>query len=131
MDQNSIPPTDPETVAWYKAIGGFLLGLTMALIARIWTKHESKEEKQEVDHKRRYDDHMRKVTELEIRIVRIESREILTKADMYEIVHEVLDEVTKRFMADHDSISKKVERCADSINSRVDALATAIANKDS
>lgn len=129
MDQNVIPPTDHETLTWYKAIGGFLLGLVVALIARIWTKHENKEETQEVDHKRRYDDHLRKVTELEIRIVRIESREVITKSDMYEIVHEVLDEVTKRFMADHESISKKVESCASSINGRIDTLALSIREK--
>ena len=131
MVNNAIPPTDPETIAWYKAIGGFLLGLVVALISRIWLKHEKKEEVQEVDHKRRAEDHLRRITELEIRIVRIESKETLTKTDMYEIVHEVLDEVTKRFMADHESISKKVESCAVSINSRVDALAFAIASKES
>src|SRR3990172_7158739 len=131
MDQNVIPPTDPESLTWYKTASGFLLGLVVALVASIWKKHEGKEEIQEVDYKRRADDHMRKFTELEIRIVRIESREVLTKTDMYEIVHEVLDEVTKRFMADHESISKKVESCATSINNRVDALAIAIAKKES
>ena len=129
MDPNSIPPTDHEAITWYKAIGGFLLGLVVALIARIWTKHEGKEETQEVDHKRRAEDHLRRITELEIRIVRIESKETLTRTDLYEIVHEVLDEVTNRFKEDHKSIVKKVEDCAISINSRVDSLSLAIAKK--
>ena len=129
-----MPPTDPtllnEMVTWYKAVGGFLLGLVVALLARIWTKHEDKEETQEVDHKRRYDDHLRKVTELEIRIVRIEARETLTRTDLYEIVKEVLEEVTKRFQKDHGELSLKVERCADTITARVDALAMAVAKKE-
>ena len=129
MDQNSIPPTDHEAIAWYKAIGGFLLGLVVALIAHIWTKHEGKEETQEIDHKRRAEDHFRRITELEIRIVRIESKEALSRTDLYDIVHEVLDEVTARFKADHESIVKKVESCAVSINGRVDDLVLAIANK--
>ena len=130
MDQSSIPPTDHEAITWYKAIGGFLLGLVVALIARIWTKHEGKEENQEVDHKRRAEDHLRRITELEIRIVRIESKESLTRTDLYDIVHEVLDEVTSRFKADHDSIVLKVENCRASISSRVDDLVLAIAKKE-
>jgi hypothetical protein len=122
MDQNLIPPTSHEDVIWYKAVGVYLLGLVTALLATMWNRHEKKEETDDIDYRRRADDHLRKVTELEIRIVRIEAKDVLTKSDLYEIVKEVLEEVTNRFKADHNELAKKVEDCAASINKRIDSI---------
>lgn len=129
MDPNSLKP-DPEHTGYAWALLGALGYGAMWLLDRLVGRTDRDSTKNQ-ELQRQYEEAMhqhvlavaRQFAELEMRLVRLESREVVTENMLRMAIADALKEVKDDYGPQHKELAEKVERCADKINGRIDKLA--------